>query len=806
MKFSSVLLSLFVICGQGRAQTCKKDFSDGLSGLDPYGFLTIYPYTHVIVRSGGHTIEYILRRGFVVNIYIDGKEAQVSPDQSVPITQADVNNQIASICGPNFLPLPSGSASVPSNTSFTTANTTSATQVADLTAGHTSGDIVIADFNGDGVTDSATLAGRGIFITLRGDPAAASLSALYPVTGIGVAQNIVVADFNGDGVPDLAVTQGTFSTSLNPFPPGNVVVLLGKGDGTFGPPVTFPAGPVGNSYLATGDFNGDGVIDLALTHSIAKGMGAVAVLLGKGDGTFGSAFDFAVGPRPFTLLAADFNRDGKLDLAALDAFNSANKIWVLQGRGDGTFQPAVSSPSATSEGFLAYADLNHDGKLDLIIADQPASAMEVLFGNGEGTFQAGKEYLLSAHPTSIGVVPLQDGNTSLFTADNISSNLFLFFVTGDGAVHSPELQTIGSSTSAIATADLNGDGQPDLVITDPSAGKIYVKLSTGKGQFASPVSYAAGSPSPLAIADLNGDGKPDVIAGDFTGLKVLLGKGDGTLATVNTFPFLGSLSSVAVADFNLDGKPDVAATSAAAGGSVALFLGDGRGAFQPPRALPLPNAQAAVSGDFNSDGKPDLIVTNGPVDFNTPGNLQVLLGNGDGTFQSSPNIALPGPLFSTALAVGDVNGDGRLDVVTTVFGGNRSRIVVLLGNGDGTFQPPSAINVATAPPMIAIADLDGDGKADLLLADCCGLTEASFMLGNGDGTFQPESQFPSGPNPQGIAIADFNGDGKPDLAIIGQIMEANPRRGTLAVLFNAFGKAAASVGSTANPPLVPSLK
>jgi uncharacterized protein (TIGR03437 family) len=334
-------------------------------------------------------------------------------------------------------------------------------------------------------------------------------------------------------------------------------------------------------------------------------------------------------------------------------------------------------------------------------------------------------------------------------------------------------------------------------------GQLYVKLSSSKGVFASPVSYPAGlMPGAVAIADVNGDGKPDVIAADMNGLDVLLGKGDGTLSAANTFPAAEKLTSVAVADFNSDGKPDVAAASSEAGG-VVLFPGNGNGTFQNGRTIPVPNALAALNGDFNGDGKPDLIVSSGPIDFTTPGSLAVLLGNGDGTFKISRNIALPGPLFSTALAVGDLNGDGKLDVVTAVVGGARSTIAILLGNGDGTFQAPIQINSNTAPPTISIADLNGDGKPDLVLGDCCGLAEASFMLGNGDGTFQPESQFPSGPNPQGIVVADLNGDGKPDVAIIGQIQETNPRRGTLAIWFNAFGGASAAntarVVSAANP-------
>ena len=198
-----------------------------------------------------------------------------------------------------------------------------------------------------------------------------------------------------------------------------------------------------------------------------------------------------------------------------------------------------------------------------------------------------------------------------------------------------------------------------------------------------------------------------------------------------------------MADFNLDGKPDVAAANAQAGG-VSFSAGIGDGSFEAVHQLPLDGALSAVSGDFNGDGMPDLAVTNGKLDFQTPGNLAILLGNGDGTFQQAANVALPGPLFSPALAVGDVNGDGKLDLV---------------------------------------------------LADCCGLSEASYLLGNGDGTFQPEIQFPSGPNPQAIALSDLNGDGRPDFVVAGQVADTNPRRGTLSIWYNSFPAPVAEAAS-----------
>jgi uncharacterized protein (TIGR03437 family) len=793
-----LFLCYLVLCGVATAANCKKEFSPGIEGLNFWSFLYVHLNTHIIIRSAGHTTEFVfLYSSDTASIFVDGEPVQSG------ISSADASEQVASICGPAFEPaedlFPGAGKPIPFSVPSPSA-------VKTLPVGQTSEDTVIADFNGDGVRDTAGLYGAGVFVTLRGANGAALSTAQYPITGIGVSQNIVTGDFNHDGVPDLAVTQGTFATSANPFPSGNVVVLLGKPDGSFGTPSSFPAGPVGSSYLAAGDFNGDGTADLALTHTVSAGVGRVAVLLGKGDGSFGGAVDYPVGPTPYTLVAADFNGDGKLDLATLDAYGSPNKVWVMAGRGDGSFQPAVSSASLSTEGHLAYADFNHDGKLDLLIPDRLASAMEVMLGNGDGTFQPGKEYLAAAQPVSIGILPLGDGNTALTTADNAADGLFLYFVNSDGTVQSPELQMIGSRLSAVAAADLNGDRQPDLVMTDTDAGQIYVKLASGKTKFATAAAYPAGpQPGALAVADLNGDAKPDVIAADLNGLDVLLGKGDGTLGAVNFFPAAGTLTSVTVADFNSDGKPDVGAASPT-GGGVALFAGNGNGGFQTPQTIPVTRAQAAASGDFNDDGKPDLIVTNGIIDLATPGSLAVLLGKGDGTFQSSANIALPGPLlFTVAPAVADLNGDGKMDVIVPIFDGGQTKIVVLLGNGDGTFQGPIATESNTATTMISVADLDGDGKPDLLLGSCCGLTEAGYLPGNGDGTFQAELQFPSGPDPSGIAVADFSGDGRPDLAIIGRVEGEGPDRGTLTVLINTFtsgpasGANPATVVSSANP-------
>ena len=160
-----------------------------------------------------------------------------------------------------------------------------------------------------------------------------------------------------------------------------------------------------------------------------------------------------------------------------------------------------------------------------------------------------------------------------------------------------------------------------------------------------------------------------------------------------------------------------------------------------------------------------------------------------------------GSATTAALAAGDINNDGNVDIVTAIAGAASAEVAVLLGSGTGTFGAPILTATNTTPPQLVIADLNGDGKPDLVLADCCGLSEASFLAGNGDGTFQPEAQFPSGPNPLGVAVADFYGDKKFDIAVVGQMQQ--PDSGTLSILFDAFATdtvvAQATIVSSANP-------
>ena len=324
-------------------------------------------------------------------------------------------------------------------------------------------------------------------------------------TAVGLCpDSVAVGDWNGDGIPDLATTDQCAEA---------VTVLLGNGDGTF-TVKSSPAVPESVVGIATGDFNGDGIPDL-LVNLGAGNPGSFMVLLGKGDGTFTAKPYFHAGNDasfPFSFALGDFNADGILDLAIANSGNST--VTVLLGNGDGTFAAKSSTDVGNSPVAITVADFNGDGILDLATANYGGNTVTVLLGNGDGTFSAGS------------------------TAD------------------------VGSEPWSIVAGDFNGDGIPDLATGNQGDNTVTVLLGQGNGTFTTASTPNVGSlPISIAVTDLNGDGISDLAVAFQNGAAVLFSNGNGTF-TVQAIPTLGSLpSSLVVADFNGDGAPDLAANN-----------------------------------------------------------------------------------------------------------------------------------------------------------------------------------------------------------------------------------------------------
>ncbi len=353
-----------------------------------------------------------------------------------------------------------------------------------------------------------------------------------------------IGDFNGDGIADLAVI-GANITAAGTWGNVTVVVFLGKGDGTFGPPVTTDLGAqAGNeaNNFAIGDFNGDGVADLVLQINQDTGLTGVAL-----------------------------------------------------GNGDGTFQPPLASKLSLNRS-MAVGDFNGDGNADLVVA--LGANAEVYLGNGDGTFRA----------------------PSLYSVYSVPVNYYVL-------------------SEFVGVGDFNGDGAADLVVLSTSGDNLLanvnvsVLLGNGDGTFQSPLISPAGT-------DYSVVPNQGILYSDIGGMEM--------------------------SDFNRDGRTDLALLWDGYGigtkGSVGVLLGNGDGTFGAPQFYSSAGfgSSSLGVGDFDGDGNPDLIVADGGLN-SVPGDVSVLLGNGDGTFRTTVAYPYPAPVIPTFLLVGEFNGDGRTD-------------------------------------------------------------------------------------------------------------------------------------------------
>jgi hypothetical protein len=659
--------------------------------------------------------------------------------------------------------------------------------------------IATGDFDGDGRADVAAACPRAGVVVVLGREGGAfaptrTLAGVYP-------NGIVAADLDGDGKLDLAVSSG-----------GGSAILRGNGDGTFQPPESLG---VGATTIAAGDVDGDGKLDLALGHA----NGRVSLLRGHGDGTFQPAVDHEAIPDTQlpsinTLIAADFDGDGLTDVLAAGKLRRV----TLFGQRDGTLRAGPVSTADIGVGkYLAFAaaDVDGDGKADLVQADKDvderrvsvllgsgrwswseelgflrapsalwagdldgdgkadlavafAHTVQVVHGHGDGTFHGEDYFGVPGTPQALAAADLDgDGKVDLIAASPGRSDLAVIFGKGGGTFRGERSFVVGKYPRRVLAGDFNGDGWVDVLVTsDYDNDRYEVLLGDARGGMRTVSHGPIGSASAdLIAADLDGDGKLDVVSGSGA---VLLGNGDGTFRDVSVrrgFPApLGVAPwsantgvSLAASDLDGDGRLDVAMVTSGARG-VVLRFGKGDGTFQQDRTLLLRAPTTALAAaDLDGDGKPDLAVSSGR-------GLLLLFGRGDGTFEpalDSGQVNKPGRLVAT-----DVDGDGRIDLV--VEDADRGGTSVLRNAGARRFVRSATL---AATGKIAVADLDGDGIVDLVLGGrpIAGepreaISPIAFFLGKGDGTFQAARSF--GVSGEDFALADVDRDGRPELLFV----------------------------------------
>jgi hypothetical protein len=586
-----------------------------------------------------------------------------------------------------------------------------------------------------------------------------SFQARRDFPAVGQAGGVVIADLRSNGSKDLVITNSLgSSTSLD--------VVRSNGDGSFARPLSFSTGGRAPSGIAVADVNNDGKLDVVVANQLSN---SVAVLLGNGNGTLQSPRVFAVGANPLAVAVGDFNGDGNADVVVVNS--TSNSVSVLLGNGDGTLRPASSLAVGISPVAVVVGRFHGGNTTDIAVANagntgQNNGSVSLLLGNGNGTFQAATSIVSGGSPASLVTGELNgDGAADLAIADTAQSAVLIALGNGNGTFHRSLNVPAQASPVGVTLADFHGDGkQRDIVVVSGAPSEVVtVALNRGNGTFFPSAGTFAVSQNPAGIvaADFNRDGRTDVVSASQLGnISVLLGTGLGRFLSAVSFPVSNEATYIIADDLNGDGRLDVAVANENSN-TISILLGNGNGTFGLKNDIAVGSQPFSLSvGDFNGDQKHDLVVANSGQFPNDPGSISILLGNGDGTFQPARNIRVGN--LPVSAAVGDFNKDGKQDLAVANFVDNT--VSVLRGNGDGTFGAPSNLIFPQFSQVfqVAVADVDGDHNEDLIVG---GGENVWVVKGNGLGGFSQPQLVHAGFTGE-FTTADFNGDKVPDLAIV----------------------------------------
>jgi Big-like domain-containing protein/VCBS repeat protein/FG-GAP repeat protein len=558
--------------------------------------------------------------------------------------------------------------------------------------------VAAGDFNGDGKADVVTVNAVGdVSVLLGNGDGTLGIAVNYPTSSSPFMAGVF--DMNGDGKLDLVVATGANDVNL----------LWGNGDGTFQPAVSYGCGPT--IFAAVADFNGDHKPDIATVSA------TIQIVLNLGSAIMQAPRHFLLtsgNRQPVAMATADFNKDGKTDIAVTDSNSNSSSVDIFLGKGDGTLAAAKTfsaGTSGTQPQAMIAGDFNGDSKQDLVVL-QTSGEIDFLAGNGDGTFQAPAQ--LSAQGSLALATADVNGDKKLdliVFAPGSSTSLQVMFGNGDGTFQSPTSYTVGVQQSAFAgivIADFNNDKHLDIAVTSRSDNAVTVLLNQGNGTFTVLPSTGAGSaPMHLAAGDFNHDGNMDLAVADSSTVDILLGVGNGTFQTPAQAPgfFTGYLGT---ADFNHDGNLDLALASFT--GTAVVLQDRSNGTFLAPVSFPGGNSPVSLMpADLNRDGSTDLVLAN------QQGNDIVVLLNTAGTLvklTSSPNPSTAGqpvtftatvsasvPTLNAAIPSGTITfRDGATTLGTATLNGGvgsmststlttGTHFIKAVYSGDGTYNP-----------------------------------------------------------------------------------------------------------------------
>lgn len=632
-------------------------------------------------------------------------------------------------------------------------------------------EMVVEDFNNDGVLDVMPLVGRRMLLG-RGDGLFDPLKSSWPYYYSGSCYTITSSDFDLDGDMDVAV--GCHECMGAPY----FAVLLGNGDGTFSIGGEYPLdsrlGTTFPGHIQAGDFDEDGFPDIAFAIPISSG---VVIYLGNGDGSFDYSGGLITTYAPWELLVEDIDSDGHLDVVTGNLFTFSVSRFL--GRGDGTFGTERLDLVWAIPWTMDGADFDLDGDQDIMVAsflpffyppDIP-TPVSFLKNNGHGNFSWS------------GFRGLPNSPMDLVAAD-INGDEIPDMVIGEWPIYDPILpETSGVSIQlglgdgqfkywrsipfpafALGTGDLDGDGREDIL---SACDGVRIHLNRGDGDFPLPLEVKlSGELQDMALADIDGDGVAEalvIVKKHLLSTELVVLKGTGTGAFEAMAEYGLGLSAISLCASDLDGDGDVdVVVGEEITETLRIFINTGQGSFDKPGTRWAGGVPSRLApGYFNADDRVDLAVLN-----YLDKEIHVLTGRGNGTF-SAP-ITTTMERYPKSISIEDLNRDGFDDLV--LGSGSSDKIIsILMGRGNGTFTPPQVIRTPEAPESVDLAYIDGDCKIDIVISqDDEGV---GILLGNGDGTFQApllyEISSETWPEIGSVAAADIDKDGVIDVLAAG---------------------------------------
>ncbi len=695
------------------------------------------------------------------------------------------------------------------------------------------------------LTVNNTSCSQGLFI---GNP---------PIIVGNLPYSVAIGDFNNDSKQDIATSNYSFNS---------VSIRLGDGLGSFNGNTNVPVGTNPQS-IAISDFNNDGKQDMAVSNFIGSN---VSILLGNGSGGFLAANDVNVGLFPYAVATGDFNGDGNQDLATVNY--SDNNVSIRLGNGNSTFSVAVNVSTGNGPRSIAIGDFNSDGKPDIATANYLDNSVSIRLGNGSGGFSGITNTIVGSSPHSVVISDFNnDGKADFATANINAGSISIRMGNGLGSFSAGPDVIVGTNPRAIVTGDFNGDGNNDLATSDYSNNAVSIRLGNGLGSFSGIASLSTGdSPYALAIGNFNNDGKQDIVTANAgsNNVSVLLGSSNDITVQGNNIDIVdgdnapdvadhtdfGNVSNNLVRTFSIKntGSANLAINNISLSGiNASLFsignislpatvvsggiinftvtfiptntglktatvnilndncekamydfalrgtgitvvssLGNypatvisaaGGNIKVTPDALPsnTSNIIAFTSTRFKglllADNATGVVtITNahpaGTYNITVQANgVSTVISNfvltvnntgcSQGLFSGNNNVSIIPAIQSAFIA--DLNSDGKQDIITA--NGNNNNVSIRLGNGTGGFTVAGNVAVGLNPKSLSMGDFNADGKLDIAVSNS-GSNDVSIRLGDGSGGFGGLYNVSVGSNPLAIITGDFNADGKQDLA------------------------------------------